>query len=150
MRMLIGSLALLGLIGTILFAWRFDTRRLLSRDFPGNDAFEGRLHRCRIYAGGEAGTLTDAGADARGVYLQPPRDVPRGFRNILWNAGGVYLLKRTIFIPWDSLVFRDSRLPFQKQVVFKTPSNGAAFLVPREIAARLFADASRELPGNLR
>jgi hypothetical protein len=36
-------------------------------------------------------------------------------------------------------------LPYTKQVVFNTASNGAMFLVPQEIAMRLFADASREL-----
>jgi hypothetical protein len=146
MRMLIGPLILFGLIATILLALRFDTKRLLSRDFPGDGAFAGRLYRCRIYAGGEASTLSDIGADAQGVYLQPPKELPRGVHNFFWNSSGLYFLKKAIFIPWKSLVYRHSRLPFHKQIVFKTPSNGAMFLVPRETAMQLFADASRELP----
>jgi len=144
--MLIGPLVLFGLIATILLARKFDTKRLMSRDFPGNDAFAGRLYCCRIYAGGEASTLTDAGADARGIHLLPPKQLPRGTHNFFWNSSGLYFLKKPVFIPWDSLVYRHSRLPFQKQIVFKTPSNGAAFLMPRETAMRLFADASREFP----
>jgi hypothetical protein len=144
MQVIVGPLLLIGLVATILFGWRFDTRRLLSRDFPGDDTFQGRLYPCRIYAGGEASTLTDVGADARGLYLQTPKEPPRGFHNFFWNSSGLYVLNKAIFIPWDSLVYRKSRLPFSKQVVFRTPANNATFLVPREVAMRLFADASRE------
>jgi hypothetical protein len=148
MPLIVGPLVLIGLAATILLAWRFDTRRLLSRDFPGDDTFQGRLYRSRIYAGGEASTLSDVGADTRGIYLQPPKDPPRGIHNFFWNSSGLYVLRKAIFIPWDSLVYRNSRLPFNKQVVFKTPANGAMFLLPREVAMRLFADASREFrPG---
>jgi hypothetical protein len=144
--MLIGPLILIALIATILLARKFDTRRLLGRDFPGDGLFSGPRYRCRIYAGGEASTLSDVGADARGLYLLPPKQPPRGAHNFFWNSSGLYLLKQAIFIPWDSLVYRHSRLPFHRQLVFKTPSNGATFLVPRETAMRLFADAAREFP----
>jgi hypothetical protein len=140
--LIFGPLLLLGLIATILLARKFDTMRLLGRDFPGDEEFEGQIYRCRIYAGGEASTLTDVGADARGIFLGPPKGVTRSYRHL-------YVFSRAVFIPWDNLVYRSSRLPFHKQIVFKTPSNGAMFLVPREIALRLFADASREFQQTL-
>ncbi len=143
--MFMGALVLFGLMATILLAWRFDTKRLLTRDFPEVEPFAGRLYRCRIYAGGEASTLSDVGADARGIYLQPPKDLPKGARNFFWNSSGLYCLKKPVFIPWDIWSIAVRACPFTDRSCSGPLERGDVPGAARD-GMRLFADASREFP----
>jgi hypothetical protein len=50
-----------------------------------------------------------------------------------------------LFVPWEDLKCRKSNLPFdQNRIICSVPKNGATFIIQKDLAEKLFAEAGRE------
>jgi hypothetical protein len=127
-------LAILMVVGVIVYSWYRNDLRRLTRDYACKGPFDGALERCIIrFPLDEASSDVVLGANSEGLYMSSFADALK--KNRRWSFR-YHVIRTPIFIPWHCIEVRDPKFPMVKHLRFDVPSNKATFFVPQEAAHR--------------
>src|SRR5580698_4041952 len=123
-------LAVLLVIGVLVYGRHRNDLRRLTRDFALQGPFDGALERCLVrFPVDETSTDCVLGANSQGLYMSSPIEALE--KNTRWSFR-YHVIRTPIFIPWNRMQIRDAKFPMRKYLRVDVPSVKATFFVPRE------------------
>ena len=133
--------------------WYLSDIRRLMRDFPSREPFNGALVRSPVrFALADYSADCAIGANSDGLYIA---SAITAFKRLPWWTGGymwggVYMVRRPLFIPWDSLQYSESKPPMRGYIRFDVPSlrigrSAVCFFIRREIGVQLLSGVGRQV-----
>lgn len=135
----------------IVFVQRFNPRPRLEKTFFCPEAFRGNCYECRVIglSFSDGHTICSIGANTSGIYMSRPSNLSRNSWALSWKYGPNIpdLLREPIFIPWENLRYRRTRVVFKEYMRFDLALLKISFIIPLPIAKNLLADAGRETQG---
>ena len=139
------------ILAFLLFVQRFNPRLRLEKTFYCSEAFRGNCYECRViglsFSDGHA--ICSIGANTSGMYMSRPSNLSRNSWALSWKYGPNIpdLLRNPVFIPWENLQYRRTRVVFKEYMRFDLALLKISFILPLPVAKNLLADAGRETQG---
>jgi len=142
-QMMLKILAVLLVIGVILYGWYRNDLRRITRDYACKEPFDGALeHSIVRFPLDETGTDCMLGASSEGLYMSSSIDAMK--KNRRWSFR-YYVIRTPMFIPWNCMQISDAKFPMRGHLRFNVPSNKATFFIPRETGRLLLENAGRAM-----